>query len=105
MSSRSDNTPAYFAKADAITVALAMPRNGQGITIFQPFTGLAARKLQRICAAPRQLQHAATRLLSRSTDRAACQQISRLKIAPVDRVMGKLLRNAPVKILEICARD
>src|ERR1043166_5001099 len=105
MFSRANNASVHFTEADPVAVALAPASNRKSVAILEPFAGFAARKFERIRAAPRQLEHATARVFSRSTDGAAGQQIARLKIATVDRVVGELLRNAPVKVLEICPRD
>src|SRR4029453_15973821 len=88
-----------------VAVALAMARNRKSVAILEPFAGFAARKWHGVRATPRQLKHATARVFSRPANRAARQQIARLKIATIDRVVCELLRDAPVKISEICAGD
>ena len=105
MLSRADDASAHFTEANPVAVALAMARNRKSVAILEPFAGFAARKLHGVCATPRQLEHATARVFGRSANRAARQQIARLKIATIDRVVCELLRNAPVKISEICAGD
>src|SRR6516165_7212382 len=105
MLSHADDAPVYFTEPDPIAVAVAKPSYRESVAIFEPLAGFTARKLQRIRAAPRQLEHATPRIFSRPADRAARQKIARLKVATIDRVVGQLLRNAPVKISEICAGD
>ena len=105
MSSRADDAPAHFAEANSVTISLAPARDRKGVAIFQPLSGFTVRQLQRILPAPGQFQHATARFLGRPADRSAGQQIARLKVATVDGVVRELLRDAPVKILEIAARD
>src|SRR5690349_20029781 len=105
MLSRANDASIHFTEADPVADGLAPANNRKSVAILEPFAGFAARKLQRICAAPCQLEHATSRVLSRAADRAAGQQTARLKIAAIDRLMCELLRNAPVKVLEICPGD
>src|SRR4030095_2960892 len=105
MLSRADDASVHFTEANPVAVALAMARNRKSVAILEPFAGFAARKWHGVRATPRQLKHATARVFSRPANRAARQQIARLKIATIDRVVCELLRDAPVKISEICAGD
>src|ERR1043166_3265661 len=73
--------------------------------MFEPLSRFTIRQRQRIRAPPGQFEHAAARFLRQSANGSARQQIAGLKVASIDGVMGELLRDAPVKILEIRARD
>src|SRR6266568_382193 len=95
----------YFTETNSVTLAFAPAGDRESVAVFQPFAGFAIRQLQRISPPPGQLQHAAARFFRWAADRAAGEQIARLQIAAINRVMGKLLGNAPVKILKICARN
>src|ERR1017187_1956042 len=97
--------PTYLTETNSISVAFAPTGNGKRIAVLQPFTRFAVGQFQRIRAAPGQFEHATARILGRSADRATSQEIAGLKIAAVDGVMSELLRNAPVKVLEIRSRD
>src|SRR6266436_542955 len=101
----SNDSSAYFAETDSITVALAPTRDGECIAVFEPFAGFAVSQLERIRTAPGQFQHAAAGFFRRTADRSARKQITGFEIATVHGVMRKLLRDAPVKILKICARN
>ena len=46
------NASAYFAETDSITVALAPAGDCECVAVFEPFAGLAVRKLERVGAAP-----------------------------------------------------
>src|SRR5438067_5435955 len=105
MSSRADDAPAYFAEANSVTISLAPARDRKGVAIFQPLSGFTVCQLQRILPAPGQFQHATARFLGRPTDCAARNQIGGLEVATVDGVVRELLRDAPVKVLEITARN
>src|SRR5436309_11433244 len=105
MFSRANDASVHCAEADAVAVALTPAGNRKSVAILEPFARFAARELERICAAPCQLEHATSRILSPPADCAAGEQIARLKIATINRVMGELLHNAPVKVLEICPCD
>ena len=105
MWSRADDAAADFAKANSITITLAPASDRKGVAIFEPFSAFTARKFQRIGPAPGQFQHAAPRFLSRPADCATREEVARLKVAAVDSVVRQLLRDAPVKVLEVRAGD
>src|SRR4029077_9449183 len=96
MSSRGNDAPAHFAKADTIALALAPASNRKGVAILKPFAGFTVRKLERIRPTPGQFQHATTRVFSRPADGAAREQVAWLKIAAVDNMVCELLCDAPV---------
>src|SRR6266480_4692119 len=100
----SNNAPAYFTKADAVSITLAPTTNCKSISVFEPFARFAVGQLQGIRTAPGQFQHAATRFFCRAADCSARQQIAGLQIAAANCVMGELLGNAPIQILKIGPR-
>src|SRR6266568_3158604 len=100
------NDPAAdFAKTYTVIVALAPARDRELVAILEPLACLTIWQFQWIRTAPGQLQHAAARFFGFAANRSAREQIARLKVASADSVMRELLGNAPIKILEVCARD
>src|ERR1700730_15097812 len=99
---RRQNFPKDLAKADAKAVTLTPTCNRELVTVLQPFAFLPVGQFQRIRAAPSEFKHAPARFLGLAADRSAREQIARLKVAAANGMVGELLRNAPIKILEIC---
>src|SRR5207253_5663564 len=102
---RRQNLSANLTETDAITVALTPTGKGKAVAIFQPFAVLAAIQFQWIGSAAGEFEHTAARIFGRATDCSAGKQIARLQIASAHCVMGKLLRNSPVKILKVGPGD
>src|SRR5687767_2274539 len=90
-----------FPKTDAIAIPLTPPAKGHAIAVLQETALLPVRQGDRFAAAPAQLQHAPERVRRRPTDGARCQEVARVQIAAVDRMVRHLLRHVPVEVLAV----
>src|SRR5438128_5931399 len=95
----------HVAEADAVSGSLTPARYRDAVAVFEEASRLAAFELQRPCALPGQLEHAAVGIGRRPTYRPARQQIARPQIAAVDGVMRELLGHVPVQMAGVRCTD
>lgn len=94
-----------LAKANTDTILLAPTGQDHLIVVLQELASNAILELDVLGTAPGQLQQGAERVLSGSRDGAGSAKISGAHVASVDGVVGKLLGEGPVHVLQVGAGD
>src|SRR5687768_5983762 len=97
---------AAFTKSDAReSWSFAEAAEDHFITVFEKAALFTSGERDGLSAAPRQLEHAAARVLRGTGHRAARDQVPGAEVTPVARVMRHQLRERPVHLREPNARQ
>src|SRR6185437_3009209 len=95
-----------LAEADARRGRARAPATQRDVVaVLQKAARLAAGESEGLPTALRQLQQRAGLLGPRAGLRAGPQQVPTAQVAAIDGVMGDQLRDAPIAVAEIAARD
>src|SRR6478752_124928 len=94
--------PADLAERDAATRAAAQDH---GVPVGEERAALAARELERVAAAPGELDQAPGAAWLGAGDRARGVQVAGAHVGAVDRRVGELLRRRPVEPARVGSRQ
>src|SRR6188472_4580764 len=98
----SDNCSARLAEADARTIVTATPTaQRDSVAVLEERARRAVGEVQRLGAAPGQLDEAAALALRRAADGPRGEQIAGARRGAVDGHVCELLGERPVHLLEI----
>src|SRR6478672_6961596 len=98
---RQDGAAAFAETDTTCSIALAVAAQDDAVAVLEEGARLAVRQMDWLLAALAEFEERARLVGIRSRKRAGTEEIARLQVATVDRVMCNHLRNGPVRVVEV----